>query len=142
MEAMLNLACRENIIVEEFYLEPPLKGIYICQDGRPPVIGLSTAINTMAEKRSVMAEELGHHFTTIGDCLPRQFYNYAHRLTISKAEYKALRWAANHLISDNDLFDMLREGLYKPCELAEYFCVVPEIINTKINLLKNSYRFY
>ena len=138
MEAMLDLACRENIIVEEFYLDPPLKGLYICQEARPPLIGLSTLIDGLAEKRSVLAEELGHHFTTTGDCLPRQFFNYSHRMTINKAEYKALRWAANYLISDNALINVLREGLYQPCELAEHFCVVPEIINMRLKLFKNS----
>lgn len=138
MEAMFNLAHRENIIVEEFYLEPPLKGIYICQYDRPPIIGLSTAIEDIAEKRSIMAEELGHHFTSAGDGLPKQFYNYAHRVTVSKAEYKAMRWAANYLIPDDDLLDILKEGLYRPCELAEHFQVLPEVVDIRLKLFEKA----
>jgi Zn-dependent peptidase ImmA (M78 family) len=136
MENMLIFAHRENIIVEEFYLEPPLKGIYMCQYERPPIIGLSTAIEDIAEKRSIMAEELGHHFTSVGDCLPKQFYNYAHRVTVSKTEYKAMRWAANYLIPDDDLLNILKEGLCYPGELAEYFQVLPEIVDIRLKLFQ------
>ena len=41
MENMLDLAHRENIIVEEFYLEPPLKGIYICQYNPSPLSAIA-----------------------------------------------------------------------------------------------------
>lgn len=136
MEKMFQLAYSENIIVEEFYLTPPLMGIYICQKSFTPVIGLSTAIETLAEKRSIMAEELGHHFTSVGDCLPKQFYNYGMRRQIDKVEYKALRWAAYHLICNNEFLNAINE-YSTPCELAEYFCVTPEIINLRIKLFKN-----
>lgn len=136
MEKMLQLAHVKGIIVEHFYLQPPLMGIYICQEGRPPLIGLSTAIETVAEKRSIMAEELGHHFTTTGDCLPCQFYNYTHRMNISRAEYKAIRWAANYLISDDALLDAFRDFVDTPSALAEYFQVVPEIITLRLKLFE------
>jgi hypothetical protein len=138
MEAMITLAHRENIIVEEFYLDAPLKGVYISQSDRPPIIGLSTAIDDIAEKRSIFAEELGHHFTSVGDCLPKQFYNYAHRMIVSRIEYKALRWAASYLIPDNALLDALRDGLYRPCELAEHFQVLPEIVDIRLKLFEKA----
>ncbi|MDF2873367.1 MAG: hypothetical protein K0R22_50 [Sporomusa sp.] len=138
MENMLNLAHSEKIIVEKFHLEPPLKGIYICQTERPPIIGLSSLIKHLSEERSIMAEELGHHFTSVGDCLPKQFFNYAHRLTIDKSEYKALRWAANYLIPDEDLLEVLHDGLYRPGEIAEHFCVNLQIATLRIELFKNS----
>lgn len=136
METMLFLAHSENIIVEKFNLEPPLKGIYICQSERPPIIGISNSIENLSEERSIMAEELGHHFTSAGDCLPKQFFNYAHRLTIDKAEYKALKWAANYLIPDKDLLKALRDGIYRPGEIAEFFCVNLQIATLRIDLFK------
>lgn len=138
MEDMLALAYKENIIVEEFYLKEPLQGIYICQSNRPPLIGLSTAIKNIYEKRSIMAEELGHHFTTVGECLPREFYNYSTRSTINKIEYKAMRWAANHLIPDIHLLESLRDGLGNSCELAEHFRVSPEIAQIKLEVFRKT----
>lgn len=138
MEKMLNIAHCENIIVEKFPLEPPLNGIYICQTDRPPIIGLSSAIENLSEERSIMAEELGHHFTSVGDCLPKQFFNYTHRLAIDKAEYKALKWAAKYLISDEDLLDALQDGVYRPGELAEHFCVNLQIATLRLELFKNN----
>lgn len=134
MEKMLQLAYDNKIIVEEFYLNPPLMGIYICQKKRPPLIGLNTTIETIAQKRSIMAEELGHHFTSVGNCLPCQFYHYAARLSISKAEYKALRWAANYLIPEDNLLDALKEGIDTPSELAEHFMVTAELISLRLKL--------
>lgn len=136
MEKLFELAHNEDIIVEEFYLEAPLKGIYIHQDAKPPLIGLSTAISSIAEKRSIFAEELGHHFTSVGDSLPHEFYNYSERVQISKIEYKALRWAANHLISDDDLLNAFADCIDTPSELAEYFRVVPEIISIRLKLFE------
>ncbi len=138
MEKMLQLAYNEGIIVEEFYLKPPLMGIYICQEGRPPLIGISTSIESIAEKRSIMAEELGHHFTSVGNCLPYQFYHYSARLSISKTEYKALRWAALHLISDDDLLDALRDGVDTKNYLTEYFMTTTEIIDLRIKLFEKT----
>lgn len=136
MEKMLQLACEKNIIVEKFDLKSPLKAIYMHQHGCPPIIGLSNEINNVAEERSFMAEELGHHFTTVGDCIAKEFYHYSARLAISKTEYKALRWAALYLISDDDLLDALREGIDTQNYLAEHFMVTPEIINLRLKLFE------
>jgi Domain of unknown function (DUF955). len=135
MEKMLELAYKEGIDVEEFDFPPPLRGIYICQlDANAMAIGLDKNLDTIAEKRSIMAEELGHHFTTVGQCISREFYNYSNRLQIDKAEYVALRWAANYLISDDDLLDALQEGLDDISSLAERFTVTPDIIKLRLKL--------
>jgi len=68
--------------------------------------------------------------------MPKEFYNYAARQHIDKAEYKALRWAANYLISDNALLDALREGLDGVSTLAEYFMVTPEIVRLRLKLFE------
>jgi hypothetical protein len=98
----------------------------------------STEINDIVEKSSIMGEELGHHYTSVGCCVPREFYNYTDRMTVSKVEYKAMRWAANHLIPDDDLLDALRDGLCEICELAEYFRVVPDIVTIKLKLFEKN----
>lgn len=124
LEQMLELSSSEGIVVEYFDFSSPLNGLYWASPLLYPVIILSSNLkNDHRQLRCVLAEELGHHFTTVGQCIPKQFYNYGTRLATSKAEYKALRWAANYLIPEDHLLDVISSGLYEPWELAEHFNV-------------------
>ncbi len=125
----------ESVSLKE-EIAPPLRGIYICQPNKAPTIGLASSLDSIAERRSIMAEELGHHFTTGSYCLCREFYNYSVRQNIDKVEYKALRWAANYLISDDELLDAFYEGIDDARSLAERFSVMPEIIRLRIKLFE------
>ena len=137
MEGMLDIAESEQIKVEYFSFNDPLKGIYYVEAGMPPIIGLDYSLNdSIPLLRSVMAEELGHHFTSVGICMPKEFYNYTARQHIDKAEYKALRWATNYLISDDALLDAFRDGIDGVSTLAEYFMVTPEIVNLRLKLFE------
>lgn len=134
MNKLLALAAQEGIIVEEFSLVKPLLGIYMCRTETPPVIGLSKSIHTSRERRCIMAEELGHHFTTVERCIPKEFSCYSTRMNISRAEYRALRWAADFLIPENNLLDIISQGLYEPWELAEYYNVTEQFANFRLRL--------
>lgn len=135
MDKMLTLAHQEGIITIEYPLVHPLLGIYLCNSDTSPVIGLSTSIETTAEKRCIMAEELGHHFTTVGTCISsKEFYHYSALNPISKVEYKAMRWAAEYLVPENDLLDVIGSGLYEPWELAEHFMITEELANFRLRL--------
>lgn len=137
MEGMLTIAERERIKVDYFAFHEPLKGIYYVEQNMPPVIGLDHSLHDdIPLLRSVMAEELGHHFTSVGNCIPKEFYNYTARQHIDKTEYKALRWAANYLISDDALLDAFRDGLDGISTLAEYFMVTPEIVKLRLKLFE------
>jgi len=61
----------ENIILEETNLNHTyLKGIYFSIPGIPPRIGIKKSIISYSFIYiSVLAEELGHHFTTSGNLL-------------------------------------------------------------------------
>ena len=142
MDDLYSLAETEKIKVDFFdFGNTNIKGIYYVDDNMPPTIGLDVSLkNNTPLFRSVFAEELGHHFTSAGFGIPRQFYNYSERLVIDRIEYKALRWAANYLIPENDLLDALRDCIETQSELAEHFRVVPEIIKIRLKLFeKNLY---
>jgi Zn-dependent peptidase ImmA (M78 family) len=135
MKQMLTLAMQEGILTIDFPLVYPLLGIYLCNQKTTPVIGLSTCIDSIAEKRCIMAEELGHHFTSVGTCINnKEFYHYSALAPVSKVEYKAMRWAANYLIPENDLLDVIGSGLYEPWELAEHFLVTEDFANFRLRL--------
>lgn len=124
MDELLSIAEHEGIFTATYPLLPPLYGVYL-NSGSNTAIGLSSYIDTEAERRCIMAEELGHHFTSAGICIPtkKEFYCFTDRTNITKAEYKALKWAATHLMPEHDLLDVIKEGLYEPWELAEHFNV-------------------
>ena len=68
---MLNSLNQEVQIVET-ELPKSLKGLYL--DG---IICLSNKLKTKAEKESILAEELGHHYTTEGNILDQSNLNNA-----------------------------------------------------------------
>ena len=132
---MYEIAQQEDIIVEFFNFAQPLEGIYIVNSDLPIVIGLNSSLkNNTPLLRSVMAEELGHHFTSVGSCVPQQFYNYNYRCRINKCEYKALKWAALYLIPLNKLLNAIKCGISTIWELAEFFNVTDEMVNFRLKL--------
>jgi Zn-dependent peptidase ImmA (M78 family) len=82
----------------------------------------------------VLAEEIGHHFTSAGERTPKKHHSMQDRLSIDKCEYKALRRAANYLIPEHDLIDVISEGLCEIWELAEHFDVTEELMRFRLRL--------
>ena len=78
--------------LSDWDFEPPLEAVYFSVPGAPPTIGLSNRLlRDPTLFRCVLAEEIGHHFTTVGDALPKTYFHYAQGLTVSRAEYRAWR---------------------------------------------------
>jgi len=135
LEEMLELSNSEGIVVEYCDFSPPLNGLYWSSPILYPVIMLGKHLQDNHQQlRCVFAEELGHHFTTVGQCVPKQFYNYGARLATSKAEFKAMRWAVSYLIPEDDLLDVIGSGLYESWELADYFNVTEEFAVFRLRL--------
>jgi hypothetical protein len=63
---LLALAKKEGINIEWWHFSPPLEAIYWAIPDLPPFIGLSYVLKqrSSAYFRCVLAEEMGHHFTT------------------------------------------------------------------------------
>jgi Zn-dependent peptidase ImmA (M78 family) len=123
----------ENIILEETNLNHTyLKGIYFSIPEVPPTIGIDKSIVSYSFMYiSVLAEELGHHFTTSGNLL-NDCNNYSEELQKNKKEQNAKLWAANLLISDEEFVHALNSCISSISSMAEYFNVTEEIINYKI----------
>jgi Zn-dependent peptidase ImmA (M78 family) len=135
---LLRVAYDEGIRVDYWDFEPPLEGIYIAIPDLPPIIGISNRLFECSPRfRCVLAEELGHHFTTAGDALPKRFFSYRDRLSVSKAEYRALKWAAECLIPRNKLERALRSGCTEVWSLAEWFGVTDEMVKFRLDFINN-----
>lgn len=124
---------RENIIFEETNIQyKDTKGIYFNIPNIGPVIGIDKSIiHDRCKYMCVVTEELGHHFTTIGD-LTIKSKDYSEKLQKRKKENKAKSWAANFLISDEDFVQALYNCISTPCDMCDYFNVTNEILNFKI----------
>ena len=73
--------------VEVYELDMCIKGLYA--DG---IIGISRHIKTTVEKLCILAEELGHHYTTQGNILDLKI------LENKEQEFKARAWAYETLM--------------------------------------------
>ncbi|MDK2816207.1 MAG: hypothetical protein PWR22_836 [Moorella sp. (in: firmicutes)] len=132
---LLKIAEREGIVIDYWDFKPPLQAVYWTEPGIPPIIGLSwTLLNNRPLFRCILAEELGHHFTTVGDAIPKTYYNYSDRLMVSRAEYRALKWAALYLMPLNKLVQAFKEGIVERWELAEYFDVTEQMVDFRLKL--------
>ena len=132
---LFTLAESEGIAIEWWDFNPPLEAVYWAMPELPPVIGLSYVVSSnQAHLREVLAEELGHHFTSVGHALPHTFFHYRDRLLVSKSEYHAIRWAANYLIPQHKLQKAMECGITTRWELAEHFNVTEQMMNFRLRL--------
>lgn len=102
------------VTVKEKPLKYGLKGLY--KDNK---ILIDSNIKTNSEKACVLAEELGHHFTSYGDILD------INDIKNIKQELRARNWAYEKLVGIVDLINAYRAGIKSKYELAE-FLDVPE----------------
>ena len=127
--ALLNEANAEGISIKE----RPFK----TYDGRikGKDIYLRKDMNT-AEKSCVLAEELGHYYTTVGDILDMNVSENR------KQERQARLWGYNRVIG---LFGQIRayeHGCKDKYEIAEYLDVTEEYLEDCIDCYRDKYGEY
>lgn len=128
---LLHLIEKENIILDEELKIQKTSGIYINTHGINPTIGISKNVSNDKEYYSILAEELGHHFKTIGNLI-KQETSYIENVLKQKEELKAKLWASNFFISDEEFIQAILDCSNNIYTLAEKFNVTEEIINYKI----------
>lgn len=96
----------DDLIIEE----RPMKNSGLYGDG---CIWINKNMTT-AEKRCVLAEELGHHYTTVGDILDQS------DISNRKQERKARAWAYEKMIPLTSIKQAFTVGYTEPWEIAEY----------------------
>lgn len=132
-EELLDHAEKENInVIEDYDLsDTRLKGLYC--DG---VVALDKNIETESERRCVLAEELGHYHTTVGDILdPSSSSN-------RKQELHARVWAYNKLIGLNGIVDAYKHGCLSSHEVAEYLNVTEAFLQETLSCYRSKYGKY
>lgn len=125
-EELLIQAEEENLIVKEFNL----KG----NAGR--IRGNRIAIHqclTSVEKACVLAEEIGHYITSVGDILDQS------DLGNRKQERAARIWAYNRIVGLCGLIQAYNDGYRTSYEVADYLGVTEEFLQDTIDYYTNKY---
>ena len=127
--ALLNEANAEGISIKE----RPFK----TYDGRikGKDINLRKDMNT-AEKSCVLAEELGHYYTTVGDILDMNVFENR------KQERQARLWGYNRVIGLFGLIRAYEHGCKDKYEIAEYLDVTEEYLEDCIDCYRDKYGEY
>lgn len=129
-EELLQNAAEHSLTVKE----KPLKAY----DGRIKGnrIAIRKDIKTEKEKACVLAEELGHYYTTTGDILAQETPND------KKQEHKARLWAYNRLVGLRGIIDGFNAGCKSRYELAEHLGVSEQFLQEAVDCYKGKYGNY
>jgi hypothetical protein len=128
-EELLTEANDNGVSVDEsFNFKGKTKGLYI--DGN---IALSSELKNTAEKSCILAEELGHHYTTSGNIIDMSVTQNR------KQEIKARLWAYNKLVGLNGIINSYKAGCKSMYEAAEYLDVTEEFLLECIECYRSKY---
>ena len=134
-DVLFHIADKQGIEVEFWNFEPPLEGVYLAHYELPPYIGIDYSLRSdKVRLRCILAEELGHHFTSAGSAIPSDLYLFRDRLWTSRIEYRAMKWAAEHLLPRTKMLNAFHMGLYQPWEIAEYYGVTNDMVSFRMQL--------
>lgn len=118
----------ESIIIIEKQFKSKAKGL--CKGNK---IGISTDIDTSIEKACVLSEELGHHYTSVGNIIDLS------SVQNRKQERQARLWAYNKQIGLSGIIRAFNHGCKSSYEIAEYLEVTEEFLCDAIECYKNKY---
>lgn len=121
----------ENIIVVEKNFKSQAKGL--CKGNK---IGISKAISTSTEKACILAEELGHYYTTVGNILDQS------SVSNRKQELRARMWAYNRLIGLLGIIKSYEYGCRNLYDMAEYLEVTEEFLKDALERYRQKYGMY
>lgn len=105
-----------------------LDGLYVDN-----TITLNTHIKTEVEKKCVLAEELGHHYTSYGYILDQS------KVENRKQERRARAYAYDKLIGVTGLINAYKNGCRNKYEAAEYLSVSEQFLGDALIYYEEKY---
>lgn len=126
-ETLLHDANMMGLEVKELHFESCAKGL--CKGEK---IGIRKEL-PRNEKACILAEEIGHYYTTVGDITDQRNANNR------KQELKARKWAVDKMIQIEDLFQATEHPCQNLYEIAEYLEVTEEFLLEALEVFKKRY---
>lgn len=130
-ERLLDYAHNNGIEVTEKYFKSKVDGL--CKGNK---IGISKKLSTSVAKRCVLIEELGHHFTTVGDISDQS------KVENRKQERIARKWGYDKLVPLHALAEAIDYKVQSQYELAEYLEVTEDFLVEALRYYKEKYGLY
>ena len=114
-EKLEDLAYSEGIVIDRRRKLEALSGMLVMIEGCPPIVHVSPALN-LPESAGVLAEELGHYYTSSGD---NGFA--ANKQQVDRAEERALRAAVRDVLQlhPDRIIALIEAGVSTFHELAD-----------------------
>lgn len=128
-ELLESEACKDGIeVVNHNFRSNRIKGLY-CNN----VIAINSSIETTTEKACVLAEELGHYHTTVGNIISMS------DVQNRKQERHARFWAYNNRIGLYGLIRAYEHGCSNRYEVAEFLEVTEDFLEEAIECYRQKY---
>ena len=125
-------ACKDGIeIVKYNFNSDRIDGLYC--DG---TVAINSSIDTTIKKADILAEEMGHHFTSVGNILDLS------KAQNRKQERQARIWAYNKRIGLEGLIRAYEHGCKSRYEVAEFLEVTEEFLEDAIYYYRERYGIY
>lgn len=129
LEHLEDEACRDGIDVIQYnFNSNRIDGLYC--DG---TIAINSSIKSTRKKADVLAEEMGHHFTSVGDIIDLS------EAQNRKQERQARLWAYNKRIGFNGIIRAYEAGCSSRYEVAEFLEVTEEFLEDAIQCYREKY---
>lgn len=129
LEMLEDTADQEGVPIDTVRFESArIKGLYC--DGN---IALSADLETSADRSAILAEELGHHYTSSGIILDMA------DISNRKQELQARVWAYNRLVGLRGLIAAHLHGCRSRFEAAEYLEVTEEFLEEAVHYYRGKY---
>lgn len=128
-EELEDYASQNNVdVVPHKFSSERIKGLYVNN-----TIAINTSIDTTAEKACVLAEEIGHHETTVGNIIEQQ------NVSDVKQERHARIWASNRMIGLSGLINAFQDGCKNLFEMSEYLDVTEDFLKESLKYYREKY---
>lgn len=122
-ELLENEACEEGVDVIGYdFNSNRIKGLY-CNG----TVAISNDIDTVTERTTILAEELGHYYTSTGNILDQT------DVSNRKQERHARIWAYDKLIGLSGILRGFEAGCQSRYELAEFLGVTEEFLQEALD---------
>lgn len=96
-------------------------------------IAIRKDIPTLKEKSCILAEEIGHYLTTVGDILDQD------KIENRKQELRARLWAYDKQIGLLGIINAYNTGCHNLFEMAEYLEITEEFLNEALESYRRKY---
>ncbi len=130
-QMLLNEADRQNVAVYENSMGSKIKGLY-----GDNIIWLNRGLASKTEKTCVLAEEMGHYYTTYGNILNQK------KIVNVKQEKRARNWAYEKLMPLEMFTKAFEASVSNRYELAEFLGITEAFLEKGIGHYKEKFGLY